>query len=63
MERTPIQINMTMILMELMKDASAVSCKFDESEPKADGIRYSQLGQYSPHVLNKKSRGRYSYDA
>jgi hypothetical protein len=63
MERTAIQANMTMTLMELMNDASAVSCKLDEFETKTDGIRYSQLSQYSARVLNMKSRGRYSYAA
>ena len=37
MERTPIQINMTMTLMELMNDASAVSCKLDEFETRTGG--------------------------
>jgi hypothetical protein len=41
-----------MTLMELMNDASAVSCKLDESEMKTDGIKYLQLSQYSPRVLN-----------
>ena len=57
MERTPIQINMTMTLMELMNDASAVNCILDEFETTTDGIRYSQPSRYSPRVLNIKSGG------
>ena len=56
-ERTPIQTNMTMVLVALMNDASAVSCKSDEFETKTEEIRHSQPSQYSPHVLNTKSRG------
>jgi hypothetical protein len=33
----------------------------DEFETKSDGIRCSQLSQYSPRVLNIKSRGRDSH--
>jgi len=62
-ERTPIQLNMTMILMELMIDASAVSCELYEFETKTDGIKYSQLIQYSPRVLNMKSRGHHSWNS
>jgi hypothetical protein len=44
-ERTPILINMTMILMKLMNDVSDTSCKLHEFETKADGMIYSQLSQ------------------
>ena len=54
---------MTMILMQLMNDASAVIFKLYEFKTKTDGTRYSQLSQYSPRVLNMKLRGRCSYDA
>jgi hypothetical protein len=56
-ERTPIHINMTMILKELMSDASAVSYTLREFETTSDGMRYSQLSQYSPRVINMKSGG------
>jgi hypothetical protein len=36
-ERTPIQINMTIILMKLMNDASAINFKLDEFETETDG--------------------------
>src|SRR6266849_8868908 len=56
-ERTTIQINMTTVLKELMNDASAVSCTLGEFETKTNWIRYSQLSQYPPRVINTKSGG------
>ena len=52
-ENTPIQINMTTIQMELINDASAVSCVSDMSETKTDGPELTDKSILSPSVKHE----------